>query len=223
MCASKVEQATFSADDIEGLVERVLKIPRQRRTLVSIAGAPGSGKSTLALKVANELKKSHSTVVLPQDGYHYYRHELAAMANPDEAFERRGAPFTYNVDKFVETVRQLRECSDTTVAAPSFDHKVKDPVEGDVVIGPDVEIVLVEGNYVSLPDAGWNEIEQYVDDTWYVDTDPKLVGKRIVKRHLEAGIAANEEEATKRADGSDMKNAVYIREQSKKTAVVIRG
>ena len=33
---------------------------------------------------------------------------------------------------------------------PSFDHGVGDPVEGDIVVGPDHRLVLVEGNYLLL-------------------------------------------------------------------------
>ena len=69
---------------------------------ISICGSPGSGKSTLAANLARSLNNSsnecndsdNSTTVnctvLPADGYHYYKHELGQMKDPDTAFARRG-------------------------------------------------------------------------------------------------------------------------------------
>lgn len=105
--------------------------------------------------------------------------------------------------------------------APSFDHKVKDPIEDDIVIDPSVDIVIIEGNYTSLKDESWADLSLFVDDTWFISTPESVVRSRIIKRHLEAGIANNEEEAIERADGSDLQNAKYIIENSKITNVSI--
>jgi len=74
---------------------------------IGLAGAPGSGKSTVAQKVKAAL--DDKLVVIPMDGYHYYRAELDAMANPQEAHQRRGAPFTFNADKLVGDLLQARK------------------------------------------------------------------------------------------------------------------
>lgn len=218
------EPIEISANDINNLVQRVVNLHKKgSRTIISIAGAPGSGKTTLAHRIVEELNTKYKAIVLGQDGYHLYRHELAAMKDPVTAFERRGAPFTYNVEKFVQLVKSLKKRQNETITAPTFDHKLKDPTENAIVIGPEIEFVILEGNYVSLPDAGWNSIEDYVDETWYIETPADLVRARIIKRHLEAGIAQTEEEATQRADGSDLQNARYIAQNSKKTTVIIKG
>lgn len=191
------------------------------RYLISVAGVPGAGKTTFANKMAMELSKQVApTMVLSQDGFHLYRSELQAMPNAEEAIRRRGAPFTFNAKAFVSLVSQLKDKSNT-VKAPSFDHKVKDPIEDDIVIDPSVDIVIIEGNYTSLKDESWTNLSLFVDDTWFISTPESVVRSRIIKRHLEAGIANNEEEAIERADGSDLQNAKYIIENSKITNVSI--
>jgi len=165
-------------------------------------------------------KQVAPTMVLSQDGFHLYRSELQAMPNAEEAIRRRGAPFTFNAKAFVSLVSQLKDKSNT-VKAPSFDHKVKDPIEDDIVIDPSVDIVIIEGNYTSLKDESWADLSLFVDDTWFISTPESVVRSRIIKRHLEAGIANNEEEAIERADGSDLQNAKYIIENSKITNVSI--
>lgn len=85
------------------------------------------------------------------DGYHLTRAQLSAMPNPAVAHARRGAAFTFDGDSFVQLVRQLKAdepLTDTTptVFAPSFDHAVKDPKEGDIRIERTHRIVVLEGN-----------------------------------------------------------------------------
>lgn len=205
------------------LVDRVKSHQQSNefRYLISVAGVPGAGKTTFANKMAMELSKQVApTMVLSQDGFHLYRSELQAMPNAEEAIRRRGAPFTFNAKAFVSLVSQLKDKSNT-VKAPSFDHKVKDPIEDDIVIDPSVDIVIIEGNYTSLKDKSWADLSLFVDDTWFISTPESVVRSRIIKRHLEAGIANNEEEAIERADGSDLQNAKYIIENSKITNVSI--
>ena len=64
---------------------------------IGLAGGPGSGKSTLAQALQARLGKL--LTIIPLDGYHYYRRELDAMEDPDEAYKRRGAPFTGTLER----------------------------------------------------------------------------------------------------------------------------
>lgn len=76
-------------------------MPPGRQWIVAMAGPPGSGKTTTAQLMAariNELaaeqqlvaaeqqskvRPSPFAVIVPMDGYHYYRHELDAMPNSE--------------------------------------------------------------------------------------------------------------------------------------------
>ena len=77
---------------------------------IGIAGIPAAGKSTICENLVKVLKEEHDikAIVIPMDGYHYYRKELDEMENPKLAHERRGAEFTFNGKKFVEDVTSAK-------------------------------------------------------------------------------------------------------------------
>lgn len=85
---------------------------------------------------------------LPMDGFHLTRAQLSAMPDPELAHARRGAEFTFDGHGFYELVKELRKpvTSAKTVWAPSFDHALKDPVEKGIEVGPEVRVVVFEGN-----------------------------------------------------------------------------
>jgi pantothenate kinase len=147
------------------------------------------------------------------DGYHLSRAQLDSMPDPQNAHARRGAAFTFDADKFLALVRKLREPilpETRTLRAPSFDHARKDPVEDDIPIAPSVRIVIFEGNYCSLNHGPWKEAAELMDELWFVDVDFQVARKRLIHRHVKAGIAKNEEEAAKRADENDLLNGQEI-------------
>ena len=102
-----------------------------------------------------------------------------------------------------------------------IDFILENPKEDDIIIDNTVDIIIIEGNYVSLKDNEWNKIRNFIDDSWFIQTPESLIRQRIIKRHLEAGISSNEKEAIERTDGNDMINAKYIIENSNPTNVVI--
>jgi pantothenate kinase len=150
---------------------------------------------------------------IPMDGFHLSRTQLDAMPDPDSAHARRGAAFTFDGSSFLSLVKKLREpiCPETsTLYAPSFDHATKDPVENDIAISPSVRIVIFEGNYCSLDKEPWNEAAKLMDELWFVDVDFDIARKRLIHRHVKAGIAKDVEEAGKRADENDLVNGKEI-------------
>jgi pantothenate kinase len=147
------------------------------------------------------------------DGYHLSRAQLDAMPDPANAHARRGAAFTFDGNSFFKLVKKLREPilpESQTLYAPSFDHAIKDPVHNDIAIAPSVRIVIFEGNYCSLDKEPWKDAAELMDERWFVDVDFDVARKRLIHRHVKAGIAANEEEAGKRADENDLVNGKEI-------------
>lgn len=200
-------------------VKLLQEIPSNQRLLIGLAGSPGSGKSTISKHIVekiNELYGSNVAIVVTQDGFHYYRSELEKFPNRDEAFKRRGAPFTFNSKLFLKLVRLLREPinKDVTITAPDFDHKLKDPKTQAIKIEPIHRIVIIEGNYVLLKDPNWKDVGSLVDERWKIHVETKTARDRIVKRHLQSGVANTVEEAIERCDNNDMINAQYIRMNS---------
>jgi pantothenate kinase len=182
------------------------------------------GKTTLATVVAKRLNALATgaggktevppiATYLPMDGYHLSRAQLSAMPDPKHAHDRRGAAFTFDGDAFLVLLRKLKEPitgSTATIYAPSFDHAMKDPVNDDIPIPATSRIVVIEGNYTSLEKAPWREVGSLVDESWFVEVDFEVAGKRLVSRHVKAGLAADEASAWLRVRGNDLVNGREI-------------
>ncbi|GAB2283956.1 hypothetical protein Dimus_018437 [Dionaea muscipula] len=155
--------------------------------IVGLAGPAGSGKSTLAFEVtqrvnklwpqkapslAEEINSPDVAIVLPMDGFHLYRHQLDAMEDPKEAHARRGAPWTFDPARMLRCLQTLR--TEGSVYAPSFNHGVGDPVEDDILVTLQHKVVIVEGLYLLLEEAVWNEISAIFDEKWQVISLPLL-------------------------------------------------
>ena len=87
-------------------------------------------------------------------------------------FERRGAPFTFDAESFVDLVQRL-SCTPVTkkdepenaIWAPSFDHAIKDPVKNDIRISSSQKIIVLEGSYLLLDEEPWRSIQELVAET----------------------------------------------------------
>ncbi|KAF2711336.1 P-loop containing nucleoside triphosphate hydrolase protein [Pleomassaria siparia CBS 279.74] len=204
---------------IETLLARQASNPCQR-ILVALAGVPGSGKSTVsdALLAELELRGVHDVAVVPMDGFHHTRKMLSSFHDPEEAFRRRGAPFTFDAEGCVKFAKVLKNTPVTTskesevfIHAPSFDHAVKDPTPDSISISSRTRLVIVEGNYTLLNQSPWNEIAGTSNEKWFVDAPVEIVKDRLAKRHLAAGIETSPLAAIERAEQNDIPNGELIR------------
>jgi pantothenate kinase len=135
------------------------------------------------------------------------------MPNPEEAHFRRGAAFTFDAPAFLLLVQTLHSpLTETTpvVMAPSFDHAVKDPKPDDITIYPSNRIIVFEGNYLALNKPVWRDAAALMDELWFVEVDFEVARQRLVRRHIAAGIAENEEAADRRVRESDLLNGREI-------------
>ncbi|KAJ6002771.1 Phosphoribulokinase/uridine kinase [Penicillium sp. IBT 35674x] len=196
--------------------------PDDARLMIAVSGIPGSGKTALANMMTQQINKIYASenpsstpiaTAVPMDGYHLTRAQLSAMSDPDHAFARRGAAFTFDGEKFLELVQALREpltLSSTALYAPSFDHAIKDPVDDDIAIPASCRVIFFEGNYLSLNKGPWDLAAGLMDELWFVDVDFEVARTRLVKRHVKAGIAKDEEAADKRVRENDLVNGKEI-------------
>ena len=182
------------------------------------------GKTTFASLVAQRLNSIRTdqapgcastpiAVLVPMDGYHLSRAQLSAMPDPANAHGRRGAAFTFDDVSFLKLVKDLRMPllpESKSLYAPSFDHTIKDPVADDIPIHPTARVVLIEGNYLSLNNGLWKEAAKLMDELWFVAVDFETAKRRLVERHIKAGIANDEHEATRRVDENDLVNGKEI-------------
>ncbi|KAJ4203178.1 hypothetical protein NW767_005289 [Fusarium falciforme] len=183
------------------------------RVIIAIAGPPGSGKSTVAQEVARivaGLPDGPLITSISADGFHLSLDTLRTLPNGKELLARRGAPWTFDGDAVVELIRRLRNSPDKIITAPTFDHAKKDPVPAGLTIGPEIQVCLVEGNYLLSNEAPWDAIAGIVDEKWLVTVDQDVAIRRIANRHLEAGIENTMEKALERTLNNDMRNSDFV-------------
>ncbi|KAJ5081516.1 hypothetical protein NUU61_009780 [Penicillium alfredii] len=202
--------------------EKFGSTPTGTRLMIAVSGIPGSGKSELATTMAKRINQIYATATpgsppiataIPMDGYHLTRAQLAAMPDPEYAAARRGAAFTFDGHKFLQLVQALRKPltpQSADVYAPSFDHAIKDPVDDDIAIPASCRVIFFEGNYLSLNKEPWNQAALMMNELWFVDVDFEVARQRLIRRHVQAGIAKDEAEADKRARENDLVNGKEI-------------
>jgi pantothenate kinase len=156
------------------------------RVIVGIAGPPGAGKSTLGVAVA-----TGRGVMVPMDGFHLANAELRRLGRAD----RKGAPDTFDVAGFVHLLRRLRAADpDETVYAPAFTRALEEPVAGTIPVAPYVRLVVVEGNYLLVPDGPWAAVRPLLDLAIYLDAPDRSRTAALVRRARARGL---DDEATR--------------------------
>ncbi|PLB48653.1 P-loop containing nucleoside triphosphate hydrolase protein [Aspergillus steynii IBT 23096] len=192
------------------LIQQQANAHSRPRFLVALAGIPGSGKTTVAQALVRELNSSGNAMaaLLSMDGFHLTQEELRRSPDPAAAFVRRGAPWTFDTQDAIK--------------APGFDHEGKDPVEDKVIVTPDTQIVIFEGNYLLLDEPQWRGLIDLFDYSVFLDVDPAQVREQLAKRHIEAGIEQTLQDAFKRIDKNDFLNAIIVQENLLKPDLVIQ-
>jgi pantothenate kinase len=196
---------------VRALVER----SRDGRVVVGITGSPGAGKTTLALLLVAAL--GPDAVHLPMDGFHLANATLDRLGRHD----RKGALDTFDGDGFVALLRRLREERDRTVYAPSFHREVDEPVAGEIAVDPEHAVVLVEGNYLLVPEEPWARVRDLLDEAWFCSTGAGERERRLVDRHTRHGRTV--EAATAWATEVDGRNALLVESTRSRADVVVSG
>ncbi len=154
--------------------------------MLGITGQPGAGKSTLAEDLMARLRADLGPDALghlPMDGFHLADVQLDRLDRRD----RKGAPDTFDADGYVAALRRLHDEPDRTLFAPGFERTLEQPVAAAVAIPSSARLVVTEGNYLLLPDGGWERVRPLLTEVWFVEVDDAVRRERLVRRHEEFG------------------------------------
>jgi len=199
--------------DLSKLVERINHTPaRGRRKLIAIAGAPASGKSTLAALLVQDLGPCAKLV--PMDGFHLDNDILTARG----LLDRKGAPQTFDVAGFLDLVSRLRD--EEEILFPLFDRKLDRAIADADSVGPDIDIVVIEGNYLLLDAPIWTDLHSHWDLSVFLYVHSDVLRNRLIQRWVDHGLT--KADAIARAEGNDLPNAELVLNQSIKADVTLK-
>jgi len=190
---------------VNAIAERVEAMLARGGRVLGIAGPPGSGKSTLADRLLAHF--GDDAALLPMDGFHYANEELHRLG----LAHRKGAPETFDVDGYIDTLERVRR-RDRDVLAPRFHRAIEEPVAGAIRIRSDVRLVITEGNYLLLSMGRWADVAALLDERWLLRPDDAIRRARLVARHEAHGRSATE--ALSWVDEVDEPNAQLVRSRS---------
>lgn len=193
-----------------------LRMTLDRKVIAYLVAPPGAGKSTLA-QFLERLSRERSDEVDPiralsMDGFHYtaaYMNITTIERDGEQILMRdvKGAPETFDVDLLVEKIRELRqEGTEWNI----YDRRIHDVLPDYWSVEDD--IILVEGNYLLLKDAGWTNVRVLADYSVFIDAPKEILRRRLINRKVQGG--KSREEAEKFFDFSDARNIDRVLQNS---------
>jgi pantothenate kinase len=197
--------------DLAGFADLLLaRAANGARVVAAIAGAPGSGKSTQAERLAALLdaRQPGSAIVLPMDGFHYDDLHLV----PAGLRLRKGAPDTFDVGGLYHTLRRVRARDEPFVSVPVFDRDLEIARAGARMIGAEVPIIIVEGNYLLLAREPWSRLRPLFDVAVLLDVPASVLHERLSERWQLYNLTP-QEIAAKLAD-NDLPNGQLVMAES---------
>ncbi|SFC01049.1 hypothetical protein SAMN04488102_102186 [Alkalibacterium subtropicum] len=212
-----IVEANYSEQEIQSVFLPLLSELTERRRkkgerlIVFLAAPPGTGKTTLSLyleKLYTEHFDSFSFQSISIDGFHHKREYLLSHyknAGDDNILlnDIKGSPETFDVEALKATLQALGK---DPVLWPVYDRTTHDVSETKVKV--DADIVLIEGNWLLLNEAGWQELAEYSDYSIFITTDEHLLKTRLIERKMRGGVSRVE--AGRFYEQSDSKNVTRV-------------
>jgi len=187
------------------LLRALALLDRPGRAVLGIAGAPASGKSTLAARLIAELEEQRpgEVAAVGMDAFHLGHRVLVRRGQTGI----KGSPETFDAVGYRHLLQRIRT-ETGTVYAPEFDRDLEDSLAHVVEIGPQVGLVVTEGNYLLLDEPPWDGVRGLLDEAWFVHLEDAERQRRMVARHRRHGHDQADAEA--RTYGNDERNARLV-------------
>lgn len=176
------------------------------RLIIAIAGAPASGKSTLAEWLVDQLNEvcAGQAALLPMDGYHYDDHVLTTKGWQAQ----KGAPHTFDVGGLAAMLRRLRANTEPAIAVPVFDRTIEIARAGAALIEQATRVIVVEGNYLLLDEAPWQQLAEQFDRTVMVEVGEAELERRLRERWVKFGLS--EADIERKVFDNDLPNGLLV-------------
>jgi len=192
----------------QAVAENILqKATGKKRIFAAIAGPPASGKTTLTESLRRILAKTTSVAVVAMDGFHYDNDILRGL----NLLEGKGSPHTFDVGSLQLLLTGLQNQTDL-LAVPVFDRKNDLARSSALLIQPEDQIILVEGNYLLCNTRPWNKLNALFDYSVYIRVSESVLEERLIQRWLDHNHTI--EQAKFRTHNNDLPNAKYVIEHS---------
>ena len=201
--------------------------PKTTRGFVGIAAPPAAGKTVVSawLSCTARVLSLKQFAFLSLDGYHLPNAVLDLLTGrtPDGATvpmrQLKGTPPSYDVNRLLNDLVRLKSEAATTLL-PCYSRELHEPVPNSVTIGPEIEWVIIEGNFLFLNDLPWKSIWELLDRRIFLDAEDEVLRERLERRHAVAGRNAKWIEAHfQRTDGPNIRR---VRESARYADVILR-
>ncbi len=115
---------------------------------------------------------------------------------------------------------RLHQNVEAEIAVPVFDRSLEISRAGARMIPRDINVLIVEGNYILLDQAPWDSLKPLFDVTVNISVPEEVLRRRLYARWEGFGIPAAEIRA--KVEANDLPNGVLVLAKSLSADFILR-